>query len=571
MNKSLLILGCSQQKKELSFQSGGTENTNQLPAFELYNGPMYRVLRKFLREHQWPEKLSVGILSAKHKLFGAIKEIDFYDKKMSRHMATEMAKDCNKVLSAWSAEHTSIYVSVGKDYLPALNPILSNEDKNVQFIDGGIGVRQRKLKDFLSRQSPSQRRKADTERKSGPPKYILPDWDDLLDPAFDFDLDTYSGPDRKSRNDQHLNRLMRPTSICDGILVSLAQRQTVKGPLRKLKGTEQTSLNPLSLRQHFGLTEKQFLFGDCGAFSYVDEERPTVSTEQAIALYELYNFDFGTSVDHIPIKPLPDAIRRNRVELTCENAQRFIETWRKRGKLFTPVGAIQGVSAEQYGVNVRKYYEMGYRHMAIGGLVPLKDTAIAEVVQSVFEAVGKLPQRPWIHLFGIYRPKLQNKFRSLGVDSFDSATFFRKAWLRSDQNYLGTNGFWYTALRVPMVNDPRTRNRLLQAGGDIELLERQERYALKMLVEYGKGKAGIEETLSAVLDFDNQLLRSSDLKAMRATYRRTLEDKPWQKCDCVFCQKLGIHVLIFRGGNRNRRRGAHNTLMLYENLRNHHD
>ena len=571
MNKSLLILGCSQRKKDLSFRAGSTENTKQLPAFELYDGPMYRVLRKFLREHQWPEKLSVGVLSAKHKLFGAIKEIDSYDKKMSRHMATEMAKDCDKVLSVWSAEHSSIYVSVGKDYLPALSPRLSNEDENVQFIDGGIGVRQRKLKDFLSRQSPSQRRKADTVRKSGPPKYILPDWDDLLDPEFDFDLDTYSGPDRKSRNDQHLNQLMRPTSMCDGILVSLAQRQTVKGPLRKLKGTEQTSLNPLSLRRHFGLTEKQYLFGDCGAFSYVDEERPTVSTEQAIALYELYNFDFGTSVDHIPIKPLSGAIRQYRVELTRQNAQQFIETWHKRGKLFTPVGAVQGVSAEHYGENVQKYFEMGYRHMAIGGLVPLKDQAIAEVVKSVFEAVNKLPQRPWIHLFGIYRPKLQEMFRSLGVDSFDSATFFRKAWLRSDQNYLGTNGRWYTALRVPMVNDPRTRKRLLRTGCDVEQLERKERYALKTLVEYGKGEAGIEETLSAVLDYDSRLLRSSDIKTMRNTYRRTLEDKPWQECDCVFCQKLGIHILIFRGGNRNRRRGAHNTLMLYGYLRKHHD
>ena len=119
-----------------------------------------------------------------------------------------------------------------------------------------------------------------------------------------------------------------------------------------------------------------------------------------------------------------------------------------------------------------------------------------------------------------------------------------------------------------MVTDPRTRNRLLRTGYDIEQLERKEQYALETLVEYGKGEAGLEETLNAVLDYDSQLLRSSDIKTMRNSYRRTLEDKPWQKCDCVFCQKLGIHILIFRGGNRNRRRGAHNTLVLYGSLGN---
>ena len=52
---------------------------------------------------------------------------------------------------------------------------------------------------------------------------------------------------------------------------------------------------------------------------------------------------------------------------------------------------------------------------------------------------------------------------------------------------------------------------------------------------------------------------------MRERYRRTLEAKPWQDCDCPFCRKLGIQILIFRGGNRNKRRGAHNTAKLYRN------
>ena len=36
-----------------------------------------------------------------------------------------------------------------------------------------------------------------------------------------------------------------------------------------------------------------------------------------------------------------------------------------------------------------------------------------------------------------------------------SASFLRKAWLRSGQNYLAPNGEWYAAIRVPQASNPR--------------------------------------------------------------------------------------------------------------------
>ena len=559
-NKKLLILGCSDRKRDTS---------GQLPAFELYDGMMYRVLRKFLRNYEWPESLSLATLSAEHALIGGITEIEPYDRLMTPSRAKDIRKRCISTLASWMDDQHRCYVSAGKMYLPAIDS--GQRNAYIPF-EGGIGKKQQQVKQFLYELPSKPRKRADTERKAaGRMRYFLPDWDDLLDPDFDFAADKFSAPKRSDRNDQHCQSLLMQSSqiqICDGILVSLAQRQTSKGPLRKLEGTEPSALSPKPLRQHFGLAQNQSLFGDCGAFSYIGEDEPTISTEQAIALYELYNFDFGTSVDHIPIKTLSDEERQARVDMTCDNADEFIKSWRKRGKLFTPVGAIQGIDAKQYGDNVRKYYDMGYGHLAIGGLVPLKDAAIEEIVRSVVKTVKQLPHRPWIHLFGIYRPKLQALFRELGVDSFDSASYFRKSWLRSDQNYLGSNGKWYAALRVPMTADPRTRKRLTQTGGNIEQLERQERRALKMLSEYDAGSAGIEATLDAVIEYDRQLKRSSDAKSMRAKYKRTLEDKPWLNCSCTFCQQLGIQILIFRGGNRNRRRGAHNTLMLYKDIGN---
>lgn len=44
----------------------------------------------------------------------------------------------------------------------------------------------------------------------------------------------------------------------------------------------------------------------------------------------------------------------------------------------------------------------------------------------------------------------------------------------------------------------------------------------------------------------------------------SLEDRPWQMCDCTVCQEIGVEVVIFRGNDRNRRRGFHNTYIFYQ-------
>ncbi|MGZ4107677.1 MAG: hypothetical protein ACXVDE_07380, partial [Tumebacillaceae bacterium] len=49
-------------------------------------------------------------------------------------------------------------------------------------------------------------------------------------------------------------------------------------------------------------------------------------------------------------------------------------------------------------------------------------------------------------------------------------------------------------------------------------------------------------------------------------YREVLEEKPWKQCGCEICEAVGIDVIIFRGNNRNRRRGFHNTHVYYKQL-----
>ena len=101
---------------------------------------------------------------------------------------------------------------------------------------------------------------------------------------------------------------------------------------------------------------------------------------------------------------------------------------------------------------------------------------------------------------------------------------------------------------------------------DIDELRVLEREVLKLLAQYDNDQATVGEVLEAVLEYDSHLARYSETESMRAKYRRTLEDRPWRSCHCTFCVNLGIHMLLLRGANRNKRRGANNTLMLYGDL-----
>jgi hypothetical protein len=463
---------------------------------------------------------------------------------------------------------------LGKDYLQALGlDELYRKGIKVKIVDGGIGSKLGRLKELLEGMREELRFPNLLRPNGGKPLYFLPDWDDVVDVDYDFRRDLFSKANKNERVEKHVVQLMQPNRICDGVLVSLAQNMGSKGFLKKFGPADERALAPRSVREVFGVSHDQWVFGDCGAFSYVKEPEPTITTEQAVALYQLYGFDLGASVDHIPVPEITTregklaldyAEQKRRIKLTRDNAEAFIELHRKRKCTFIPVGVIQGITAEDYAYQLPAYLEMGYQHIALGGLVPRTDEEVLNVVRAVNNAMPKNQQRPWIHLLGVFRPKIQAELRELGVNSFDSATYFRKAWLRSGQNYLGTDGKWYAAIRVPPTSDPRIRMRLKESGKSWEEIKRLEATTLEALHEYGEGRVSLNSVLEALSAYDSLLNRKEGAETdFIKAYKHTLEAKPWEQCDCPVCTSLGIDVVIFRGYNRNKRRGAHNTLMLY--------
>jgi hypothetical protein len=566
--RSLVVLGCTATKVE-------TEGV--LPAVHLYDGPTFRVLRSFLRENRWPGSLSLAVLSAKFGLIGGLAQIPYYNRRMTTTRAINLNPSVTASLQKLQANHGVVELVMGQDYLDSIDlQLAQTSGTTFRFADGAIGMKLNHLHDLL-REMPHERKylRRPIARPTRP-LYFLPDWDDFLDVNYDFDSDAFSTPDRSSRKEEHSIALMRPHRLCDGVLVSLAQNLGTKGLLKHIGHTDAGSLAPKSVRNHFKLAENQWAFGDCGAFSYVNEEVPTISVEQAVSLYDLYEFDYGASVDHIPLPEierdekrlkLSTGEMRGRIRLTRRNAEKFIRTHRERGASFVPVGVIQGLDSLDFARQVDDYVDMGYTHIALGGLVPRSDSVIREIVEMVSRRTLRMRKPPWIHLLGVYRPELQNDFRRFGVNSFDSATYFRKAWLRSDQNYIAASGEWYAAIRVPPTRDARTLARLKESGLREERIKRLEQLAIAELHAYDRGGTTLDRCLTVIRDYDRLLTRAEDLDMhLKESYRRTLSEKPWKRCKCSVCKTIGIDVVIFRGLNRNKRRGAHNTLMLYQAL-----
>ena len=100
-----------------------------------------------------------------------------------------------------------------------------------------------------------------------------------------------------------------------------------------------------------------------------------------------------------------------------------------------------------------------------------------------------------------------------------------------------------------------------------------EAAALKALRAYDRGEADLEETLHNVMVYTAPLAEEKPYEDCHGTvgmmklaerYRETLAAKPWKECSCSICEHASVDVIIFRGSNRNKRRGIHN-LAVYKN------
>jgi len=136
----LLILACSGRKRPVPG-----------PALELYDGVLWRVLRRAQREGAAPVR--VLALSAKYGLVPAEQVLEPYELRMTSTRALELAPTVRQRLASYGPV-TEVYVEVGHDYLPALPPAaglaLLLHASTVRYGQGPIGVRGHLLKAWLT-------------------------------------------------------------------------------------------------------------------------------------------------------------------------------------------------------------------------------------------------------------------------------------------------------------------------------------------------------------------------------------------------------------------------------------
>lgn len=395
-------------------------------------------------------------------------------------------------------------------------------------------------------------------------EYFIPEWDDRVDLTFDFLHDKFS-ENRNPYDDVYAHQIYEKPNY-DGILVS---RTVIDKSQRKKKYIEDAG----NIHNFIKFSGK--IMGDSGAFGYIKEEVPPYTTDEVLNYYHNLGFNYGVSVDHLIVGPFAEpGIREKRYDLTLKNAQDFLDKHQARGYSFTPIGVAQGWNPDIYADAVKELIIMGYDYIALGGIARAQTKVIIEILQAV---QPHLKSNIKLHLFGVGRIDATLAFNQLGVTSFDSSSPLRSAWLDSTANYHTLSGKTYAAVRIPPVDKSGIRvKRVLEAGiADQTTIKKLEQNSLKAMRDFDSGKLGLEETLEKLIDYD-QLLElprhgqiNSQAKAKRIEkhtrmYRELLSDRPWKECECKICQEIGIEVVIFRGNDRNRRRGFHNTYVFYQ-------
>ena len=383
-------------------------------------------------------------------------------------------------------------------------------------------------------------------------RYFIPEWDDLVDPDYDFLNDEHSGGRGNWSNEVYAHQ-MYPEPSYDGILMSRAVAEKSK--------SKKARINEMGVHRFLRVPREFPIMGDCGAFDYIMEDEPPYSTEDVIDYYTRLDFDMGVSVDHL-IVTATEAQKQFRYDLTIHNAEEFLNQHRSAGLKWEPIGAVQGWDPKSYAEAARQYVAMGYNRIALGGLVRSSTKDILLYLQEVHKVV---PATVDIHLFGLARLAAIEEFSQLGVTSVDNASPLRRAWLGDKDNYWTMSGHHFRAIRIPEPGKSFRAKRMISEGRATRaFVEKSASQCIQAVRAYDAGQTSIDSVLDSIDEFDH--LITPDRPSLREEYRQTLELKPWRSCPCAICQRDGVEVIIFRGNNRNRRRGFHNTYVFYRML-----
>lgn len=420
-------------------------------------------------------------------------------------------------------------------------------------------------------------------------KFLYSDTQDYVDPSYDFITDRNAPTRRRYWDDVYAHEMMTPVPY-DGLLVAMSAVRAAPGvassKVRYSTAEEQRLLRDgvrKFLRMDGAKFSQSMVMGDCGSFAYVEQEKPAYSPEEVFEFYADAGFSHGVSPDHIifacdtnnPPKEIMGKDILFRYQLTLENAREFMRICSVEGFPFEPIGAVQGWSPQSIANAAVELEKMGYRYLAIGGLVPLKTDVIHDVLKAVREAIR---QETKIHLLGFAKADSIQEFTGYGITSFDSTSPLIRAFMDEKANYYQPNengGLnYFAAIRIPQaVENSRLMQGIKRGIFRAEDLQRREEKALAALRQFDQGNADVGVTADIIMDYQQFITLGGDSAKheknaikTRAQVERTLKAAPWKTCQCDVCAAIGVEVIIFRSANRNRRRGFHNLGVYHQHV-----
>lgn len=145
MHHRLLILACSRSKRP---------GSHPLRAIDRYNGPSFRVLRKYLMQEPLLSKaLDIYILSAEFGLISLTQEVPYYDRRMTVPRAQEISdwvkNEFKHIISSRNCD--KLFINLGSDYMGALSGYegLLAPSVEVTHAQGSLGRRLTHMRDWL--------------------------------------------------------------------------------------------------------------------------------------------------------------------------------------------------------------------------------------------------------------------------------------------------------------------------------------------------------------------------------------------------------------------------------------
>lgn len=189
----LLVLSCSRSKRD---------DAGLIPAIARYEGPAFRVARRFLDKHP-ADAPEVMILSAEYGLIHGNKTLPDYSRRMTEHRSRELEEDVTAIMTdlVRTGRYQHLFVYGGQMYMDVLLRRKSEWDgmlRTVSFAYGSLGSKLSQLHHWLwfearDVRSPVVRRPGEVIRMRG--QEITATREDAVSTA----LAALSGGDPKAR------------------------------------------------------------------------------------------------------------------------------------------------------------------------------------------------------------------------------------------------------------------------------------------------------------------------------------------------------------------------------------